>query len=187
MRTDFSAPPVMGKSPPRRLILTKPIRELPAETDEQIGCEFRRLRVASGLSVNRLSASLGISLRTLEELEKGALAAIPDRAKAERLVNEYSRIAHIDPRPLLSRLKAYAGTRDLKQGAARWARARRRRSLLRGAAMMLVVAAAAGAGFAVAQWPETASALGETASAALTGWVSSLLEHLKMLLATGAR
>jgi cytoskeletal protein RodZ len=187
MRTDFSPPRVMGTKLPRRLILTKSIRELPAETDEQIGYEFRRLRVASGLSINRLSAMLGISLRTLEELEKGALAAIPDHARAQRLVMEYSRIAHLDPRALLSRLKAYDGTRDMKQGEARWARARRRRTLRRGGGVIVLVAAAVGAGLAATQWPETASAISEAARTTLAGWVSSLLAHLKMLLATGAR
>lgn len=187
MRIELSARQDIEANPQRRLILTKPIRELPAETDEQIGYEFRRLRVASGLSANRLASTLGVSVRTLEDLEKGALTALPERRRAERLVTEYCRIARLDQRPLLGRLKAYAATHDVKRGQARWAHARRRRYLLRGAGMMLVLVAAAGMGVAIVLWPETARGLTAPVIETVASWANFALSQLKALLATGAR
>ena len=180
-------PATEAESLARRSILTRPIKELPAETDEQIGYEFRRLRVSSGLSANRLASTLGVSLSTLEALERGVLAAIPERPKAEKLIAEYCRIARLDQRPLLVRLKAYSNTREVQRGQARWTRSRRRRHLLRGAGLMLLLAAATGTGVAIALWPEVVKGMTAPAVEAVSGWAEDGIAHIKSLLANNAR
>jgi cytoskeletal protein RodZ len=159
MRVELSAPGGLEEHRTRRLVLTQPIRELSAEIDEQIGYEFRRLRIASGLSANRLASTLGVSLRMLDDLERGAIAALPDRPQAARLVAAYGRIAHIDARPLLARLEAYAGATDLRRAAARSARSRGRKGLLRAFGLALVLLFASALGMAITLWPGHAMAL----------------------------
>lgn len=181
MRTGLSTAETSGFS--RQRILTKSIRELPAETDEQIGYEFRRLRVASGLSANRLSATLGISLRTLEHLEKGVLSAIPEQAKAARLVTEYCRVARVDPRPLQSRLKAYANTLEVKRGQSRWSRSRRRGSIIRGALVVLLLSSSVAAGAAIVLSPDIANGMIERMTTGARSGIDFAISYLRALIA----
>jgi len=119
--------------------------------DPQIGHIFRNMRAATRLSREAVARRLATTPATIEDLEMGAVFALPHWRETVRIVRGYCELLRLDPEPLLWRIQQVlrAGGNDedqptrppgppaLRKDRPRAHVARRRRGLRR----MLVLAA----------------------------------------------
>ena len=123
--------------------------------DPQIGHIFRNMRAATRLPRDALARRLATSPTTIEDLEAGAIFALPHWRETVRIVRSYCELLQLDPDPLLSRIQQLlraGGSEDepptrapgpppaaLRRGRTRTRAPRRQRGL--GARQILVVGA----------------------------------------------
>jgi hypothetical protein len=69
--------------------------------DPQIAQIFRNMRAATRLSREVLARHLATTPSTIEDLESGALAALPHWRETSRIVRSYCEILRLDPQPIL--------------------------------------------------------------------------------------
>lgn len=88
-------PPPPPRGPPGRL----------PGGDPQIGHIFRNMRAAVRASREAVALRLATSVATIEDLENGAISALPHWPETVRIVRAYCELLRLDPEPLLWRLQ----------------------------------------------------------------------------------
>src|SRR5262245_22926302 len=78
--------------------------ETPAARDEQIGQMFRSMRSAMAVSRETIARRLATSPATVDNLEAGAIAALPHGKETARIVRAYCELLRMDPGPILRRI-----------------------------------------------------------------------------------
>jgi hypothetical protein len=78
----------------------------PPGGDPQLGDIFRNMRAAVRASRETVARRLATSATTIENLERGAVAALPQWPETVRIVRAYCALLNLDPEPLLWRLRA---------------------------------------------------------------------------------
>jgi transcriptional regulator with XRE-family HTH domain len=73
--------------------------------DPQIGHIFRNMRAAMRLPREAIARRLATTLATVEDLESGAVSALPHWPETVRIVRAYCELLQLDPEPLLWRLQ----------------------------------------------------------------------------------
>jgi len=73
--------------------------------DPQIGHIFRNMRAATRLPRDALARRLATSPTTIEDLEAGAIFALPHWRETVRIVRSYCELLQLDPEPLLWRIQ----------------------------------------------------------------------------------
>lgn len=82
------------------------IQAMPSAVDEELAVIFREMRRASHLDRNQLSDQLRTPVAVIEALETGAIGALPSWPETIRVVNAYTRMLGLDPRPILRRIRS---------------------------------------------------------------------------------
>lgn len=85
---------------------------MPSGQDEEIAVIFREMRRASEMAPEQLSERLKTPLATIEALEAGDIAALPDWHETSRIITAYAGFLGLDSRPILRRLKAHRAAAD---------------------------------------------------------------------------
>jgi len=73
--------------------------------DPQIGHIFRNMRAATRLSRDAIARHLATTSATIEDLEMGAVFALPHWRETVRIVRSYCELLRLDPEPLLWRIQ----------------------------------------------------------------------------------
>ena len=73
--------------------------------DPQIGHIFRNMRAAVRASREAVARRLATPVATIEDLENGAVSALPHWPETVRIVRAYCELLRLDPEPLLWRLQ----------------------------------------------------------------------------------
>jgi cytoskeletal protein RodZ len=73
--------------------------------DPQIGHIFRNMRAATRLSREAVARRLATTPATIENLETGAVLALPHWRETVRIVRSYCDLLRLDPEPLLWRMR----------------------------------------------------------------------------------
>lgn len=73
--------------------------------DAQLGHIFRNMRAAMRLTREAIARRLATSPATIEDLELGAVLALPHWPETVRIVRAYCELLRLDPEPLLWRLQ----------------------------------------------------------------------------------
>jgi hypothetical protein len=73
--------------------------------DPQLGQIFRNMRAAMRLPRDTIARRLATSVATIEDLESGAVSALPHWPETVRIVRGYCELLRLDPEPLLWRLQ----------------------------------------------------------------------------------
>jgi hypothetical protein len=73
--------------------------------DPQIGHIFKNMRAAVRATREALARRLATSVATIEDLENGAVSALPHWPETVRIVRAYCELLRLDPEPLLWRLQ----------------------------------------------------------------------------------
>jgi hypothetical protein len=76
-----------------------------AVRDEQLGRIFRNMRLAMKVPRETIARRLAIRLSTLDDLEAGAVAALPHWKETVRIVRTYCELLRLDPQPILWRIQ----------------------------------------------------------------------------------
>ena len=105
-KTGASAGSTTGDDKSGERLHIRAIKEMPSHQDDEIAVIFREMRHASELSLEQLSAKLNAPVATLQALETGAIAALPDWIETSRIVSSYAGLMGLDSRPVLRRIKA---------------------------------------------------------------------------------
>src|SRR5262245_32768579 len=80
------------------------VAESPIGRDEQIGQIFRSMRSAMAVSRETIARRLATSPATVDNLEAGAIAALPHWKETARIARAYCDLLRMDPDPILRRL-----------------------------------------------------------------------------------
>lgn len=118
----------------------------------QVGSELKSAREKAGISVEMISKRTKIHVSKLVALEKNDFKNLPTGLYLFSTVRAYAREVHIDPEPIVERLRAEFADKDALDAAKNLADARRSKeeqsNLLRNVAIAagVVLMAAAGAG-----------------------------------------
>jgi DNA-binding XRE family transcriptional regulator len=75
-----------------------------ADRDVHIGLIFRNMRAATRLTREALARHLATTPATIEDLETGAVSALPHWRETVRIVRSYCEILRLDPEPILWRI-----------------------------------------------------------------------------------
>jgi len=78
----------------------------PAVHDEQLGKIFRNMRLSMKASREAIARRLTTSTTTLDNLEAGAIAALPHWKETVRIVRAYCELLRLDPEPILWRIRS---------------------------------------------------------------------------------
>lgn len=73
--------------------------------DPQIGHIFRNMRTATRLTRDAIARRLATTPATIEDLEMGAVSALPHWRETVRIVRGYCELLRLDPEPLLWRIQ----------------------------------------------------------------------------------
>lgn len=73
--------------------------------DTQLGNIFRNMRAATRLSREALARRLATTPATIEDLEMGAIFALPTWRETVRIVRSYCELLRLDPEPVLWRMQ----------------------------------------------------------------------------------
>src|SRR5262245_55181397 len=76
-----------------------------AGRDPQVGNVFRNMRAATRLTREAIARRLATTPATIEDLENGAVGALPHWRETVRIVRGYCELLRLDPAPLLWRLE----------------------------------------------------------------------------------
>lgn len=77
-----------------------------ANRDISIGHIFRNMRAAMRLPREAIARRLATTPGTIEDLENGAVAALPHWRETTRIVRSYCEILRLDPEPILWRISS---------------------------------------------------------------------------------
>src|SRR5262245_6401614 len=89
--------------------------------DPQIGHIFRNMRAAMRLSRENIAQRLATTVTVIEDLENGAVGALPHWPEAVRIVRAYCELLRLDPEPLLWRIQQLLRHGSEEKAAARFA------------------------------------------------------------------
>src|SRR5262245_3990176 len=92
-----------GRVPPH--LHAGAVEEAAAGRDEQIAQMFRSMRSAMALSRETIARRLATSPATVDNLEAGAIAALPHGKETARIVRAYCELLRMDPGPILRRIQ----------------------------------------------------------------------------------
>ncbi|MEC9367888.1 MAG: helix-turn-helix domain-containing protein [Pseudomonadota bacterium] len=86
--------------------LIRGIQAMPAAIDKEIAIIFQEMRRAAHLEKAQLSDQLRTPVSVIDALESGILHALPSWPETIRVVNAYTRMLGLDPRPILRRIRS---------------------------------------------------------------------------------
>lgn len=95
------------------------IAEVSEVRDKELAVIFAEMRRASGVSKEQIAGRLATSVATVDALEAGALAQLPEWNEVKRIVTAYAAQLGLDSRPILRRIQGRLGVADQAVGANR--------------------------------------------------------------------
>ena len=104
MRQSPATAPNVGKG---RLTQPPPahVGEPAAVRDDQIGLIFRNMRLAMKVPRETIARRLATSAATIDNLEAGAIAALPHWKETSRIIRAYCELLRMDCEPILWRMR----------------------------------------------------------------------------------
>jgi hypothetical protein len=80
------------------------------QSDLQLGDVFRSMRMTLRASKDAIAMRLGTTTWVIDALEAGAVDLLPTWRETARVVHGYAELVHIDPEPLLRRIRGQHGS-----------------------------------------------------------------------------
>ena len=111
MTTDPQAPGQGGSGEASRLGV-RSIKDVSHQRDDELAVIFREMRRASGITQEQIAGRLATGVNTIEALESGALAELPDWGELKRIITTYAAQLGLDSRPILRRIQGQLGVAD---------------------------------------------------------------------------